>query len=785
MAPFTHHGDYAVVSFFDDVTWPTIVDLVDSVDTLIESYHYTEIELQISSCGGLTDALAYFLDACPRWSSHGLRLRTRAFANAESAAAVMLSVGHDRTVEPSTLLVYHQSRLHASGPITAQTTAEMSIRLLQFDERMIGCLVDRAMQIPTGEVSCDAEATAADAPVLAALTSGLKLSGQTADLTDGAAVQLVARLADRAVRARDAQALGDLYRAIFAVALPISPALARTLRLVDHIGYRPPSVVPPPDPCGLTIPEWAGLYPPCGVVPRASLTRHTLVVGETGSGKTASAILPVVAALARAPRARIAGALIVDPKGELGPVLRALAPERLYPFNTAGDAVLDLMSRSRASLDADLEAGRWRSAATRILRRAASFVPSSPAHVLDDHPLGDANSEFFNREGTDLALHIVAFLLLVTRPHAPPPTEWLAEGTPECRWFQALLAQARGRPGSQGLNVLALAAWALGSALMQPAPGSPSATSSDDPFDVHIVSGSSTHWLFAQVARRARKIWGGGPGDAPEVLDRILGYWTPIFAIAPQFAGSWGVARGLCSDFAHDALASTLYFGCEPGYAKAHSAGRVLHLPGLVGRGASGSLVLFQPSNTGSDDLLGVALKASFFEAVLADPDRRRGGPDLPLAAYISDEFHRFVTSDRVHGEQSYLDRSRSFGGFCVLACQSQSSLEHALTHGGGGAKRNEAAVSILWTNCATKLIFRTTDQLMVQRVHDLSPHRPNLAGVTRVRPVSTLRPGECYALLADGRFERRQLTPFSLDALSPGVRRPDVKMGAHPDSQP
>ena len=55
MAPFTHHGDYAVVSFFDDVTWPTIVDLVDSVDTLLKSYHYTEIELQISSCGGLAD----------------------------------------------------------------------------------------------------------------------------------------------------------------------------------------------------------------------------------------------------------------------------------------------------------------------------------------------------------------------------------------------------------------------------------------------------------------------------------------------------------------------------------------------------------------------------------------------------------------------------------------------------------------------------------------------------------------------------------------------------------
>ena len=39
------------------------------------------------------------------------------------------------------------------------------------------------------------------------------------------------------------------------------------------------------------------------------------------------------------------------------------------------------------------------------------------------------------------------------------------------------------------------------------------------------------------------------------------------------------------------------------------------------------------------------------------------------------------------------------------------------------------------------------------------------------VVPVSTLATGECYALLADGRFERRQLQGFALPATAPAAR--------------
>ena len=80
----------------------------------------------------------------------------------------------------------------------------------------------------------------------------------------------------------------------------------------------------------------------------------------------------------------------------------------------------------------------------------------------------------------------------------------------------------------------------------------------------------------------------------------------------------------------------------------------------------------------------------------------------------------------------------------------------------GGNREQNEAAVEVLWNNAASKLVFRTTDEHTAKRMEALSPHRPGMAGVVRVRPPATLAPGEAYAVLADGRFERHQLTAFA-----------------------
>ena len=75
------------------------------------------------------------------------------------------------------------------------------------------------------------------------------------------------------------------------------------------------------------------------------------------------------------------------------------------------------------------------------------------------------------------------------------------------------------------------------------------------------------------------------------------------------------------------------------------------------------------------------------------------------------------------------------------------------------------AAVSMPLTNTATKLVFRSTDPKTMEPLHALCPQHPGLDAVTRVRPVTTLAPGECYALLPDGRFERRRLDPFEAGA--------------------
>ena len=168
-------------------------------------------------------------------------------------------------------------------------------------------------------------------------------------------------------------------------------------------------------------------------------------------------------------------------------------------------------------------------------------------------------------------------------------------------------------------------------------------------------------------------------------------------------------------------------------------------------------------------------LKALFFEAVLADPARAPGTAvhPLPLAVYVADEAHRYITSDR-HGEQSFLDVGRAFGAACVLACQSVASLDHALAHGAGTRVQNDAAVAVLWNNTATKLFFRSTDEATAERLERLAPVRGGLVPVTRVRPLSALAPGECYAVLCDGRFERARLEGYGLGrTAAPEPRRP------------
>ena len=772
MIPYRHCGDHAVVLFREELTWEATVDLVDTVDLLVDMYFYDRIELVLVSNGGLAAAFDHYWAARRRWRARDVRIVTRAVSHAHSAAALMLSLGDERIAGPSAQLLYHPVRIVAQGAVTASGSAQIHADLSRLEAEHVRWLVERALYGAPARPPLVAEAEPWDEAVLASLVSRLLPADARAPRSLRGLVQCLARHVRRAVRGRDHAALGALYRALFALDSQISAKLALTLRLVDRVGGAVSDAARASRAPWLAVPEWRSLFPDHGEVDRALLVRHLLALGETGSGKSASVILPAVRALAGAPPERISASIVIDPKHEIGPLLERLVPERLERLNPR-DAGLTLMGGPHWSIDAALANGRWLAAATTILIRAVSFVPTSPARVLVGHEMTGANAEFFDREGTEFLLTVLAFVLMMMDSRAPAPEEWLEDDAAALAWVRDLLERARGAREARGPNLFALSAIALQGALVEP-PSDDSASWPvlDDagatyeprsrlvlPFEEAPAPPRREPppppkgWLFGRIARHASRVW--RTGEARDLLDRVLHYWEPMVVIERQYAGVLATARAACSDMAEPHVATTLYAGCEPG---ARGAG--FDFAGAVSPDAGGRVLLLQPARDGQDTVVTKVLKALVFEALFADPVRRHGAPDLPLLGYVCDEFHHFATSDPVHGEATFLDACRSHGVCCVLACQSVSSLEHAFAHGGASEVGNHAAVSILWNNTSTKFIFRTGDPRTVARLEDLCPYRPGFAPVTQVRPLSTLAPGECYASLADGRFERRQLAP-------------------------
>ena len=661
---FAHAHDHAVVSLNGDLDWDTAFSLVNTIDTMVKTYFYTTIEMVVSSPGGNTQALHYCLARLDRLANERVRLRARVLSFAGSAAAILVSSGDERLVEPGALLAWHGAQIRNEQQADARATAALASALTAADDRLIDRLVSRALATAKSERPAH-RAERSDRWVLELLAEALRGKGETkVPKKIGRLARAVGSAVDRAVRDADRKALSNVYRRLFELDATVSAHLGATLRLVDRVGAAPAEKTVRPSVGGLVVPEWRVLYAPDGTVPRDVLTRHTLVLGKTGS-----CILPVVAAMAGAPRERLGAALIIDPKRELAQVLHRMAPERLHHV-TVDNAVLKVMAGPRWSLDGDLGESRWLSAARRILCRVASFVPSTPAHVLMDHEVTNANTEFFNREGTSLAMTLLAFLLMLLDGRTPPPATWLQGDVEAFTWAEDLVERAR---APDGPNALALLAWVLDGPLM-------SSPSSRRGILFSVEEGEATHappdeWLFTRLARAALEHVCTKPGEGRDLCGRIVDYWTPMVEVDRQYAGVRATAASVCSDFASPPVARTLYFGCEPGYRAARE---------------------------------------------------------------------------------------------------------------GGSYEQNRGAVEIRWNNTASKLVFRSTDPEVADRVSELSPYRPGLPGVVRVRPVSTLAPGECYASLADGRFERRQLGHYRAEAPDEaGGRARPSPPGANRDPPP
>ncbi len=261
-----------------------------------------------------------------------------------------------------------------------------------------------------------------------------------------------------------------------------------------------------------------------------------------------------------------------------------------------------------------------------------------------------------------------------------------------------------------------------------------------------------------------------------EGLSEVSTHYVSILAVAQQAFG----------DFAAPAPAWTLFFGIEPYWKRlaGERSSRIVDFAAAVDADEGRIVWVIQPKlGAERETIVAKAMKAAFFESVIGN-EARAAGIKKPLIVYAADEFHRFVTAGDSHGEQSFLDTCRSFNASCALSSQSIASIEHALAGMGGDYVQNEAAVSVMLNNVGTKLFFRTTDEGTIGRIRTLCPTRPGRPAVVDVRPPSTLSPGECYAALPDGRFERRQLAPCypgkaGADAGSDQEARPPKGAGA------
>ena len=717
-----------IIHFSGPLEDENCIELVDRIRVLRDDLFFSEVQLRIASPGGQLSALKYVAESVHELQAGGMKIATHAITKVGSAAAVMLSLGDVRTAHRKSLLLYHTGRVPGvDGTLTARSAKFLATALHTADDEIIALLADRAALAPAPDADTPVELFAlGDWPVIGRLSLGNARNPKTTL---------------RRFRKRVADAFKDpstrlrkLYSDFCAQDSPVSPYLALELGLIDGVGDGNPTTQERSavkDEGGLVVPEWESLYSG-GWVPRAALTRHTLILGESGGGKTVSGVLPILSAVVRE-GGPVSCALVIDPKWDLFPIARGLAgADCSVHLLRAGVDSVNIMAGSR-SVAEHVSNGQWMTAAQKILARTASFS-DSPARIFAGKRASSARNAFWESEGARLAQCVLALTLLISRNGR---LARLHSNT------AALRCESRGKLADFGkfagllgddtetppMNVVALAHRAL------------------NEFFVAPRNSSYPAWDVIDALRKEET------DDDTDAIHNEVSYWDGVREAVNHYSGALGEARVCLAAFADPAPAKSLFFGVEPVEATVDFAPDVEADTVSAGR----SIYVYQPALGGKDALIAKALKGTFFEAILASAARRERGGTMPLVCYIADEFHHFITSDSEHGEQSFLDTCRSFGTACVLATQSDASVKHALALAGEPAP--DTAIRILMTNTATKLVFRSTEEGVRKLVDGLCPGNGPYR-VTALRPPSTLRPGECYASLPDGRFERRQLTP-------------------------
>lgn len=446
------------------------------------------------------------------------------------------------------------------------------------------------------------------------------------------------------------------------------------------------------------IPEWDALNQ--GEISPSVLSRHVFIIGETGSGKSKSAVIPLLRGLesyrgdATKPILP-ASILLIDPKNELA---ATLSPERQAELAAITFGEPSPRVRLFEGLDP------MRATYDEVSGRLHGWLipPASTQH--------SANSEYFERAARTLFDQLLEADLFLYQRHGLKGLETF--------WEAVDTGAAAAKCGIKGQFLLRPAQY----------------------FRSHhdIVASRSGDGKESAFGLYCKLL------EAFEAPPSLLAGLQGLVALATETYTS--VMGGVTNK--HRVLINP-QLEAHVNLSPFHELEGDLHVRDCL---ASGRVVCYRPSDASdAANAIGRTLKSLFFLHSFTREDLER-----PFV-YICDEFQRFITNDPVSGEQSFLDRCRAYRGICVLATQSEAAIRYALAVD-GDSKRDEAAIDILLNNTGTKLFFRSTDQLTKHRLLDLLPSPHNGPHIIQVRPPVTLSPGECYYLQADGSWGRGQV---------------------------
>ena len=179
----------------------------------------------------------------------------------------------------------------------------------------------------------------------------------------------------------------------------------------------------------------------------------------------------------------------------------------------------------------------------------------------------------------------------------------------------------------------------------------------------------------------------------------------------------------------------------------------VIEQSGQIGRWLDEGKTLVVTPETGVlvDEFVMRFIKQAAFKHMLTRANK------LAPMAYVADEFQNYISSDIDTGEQNFLDRCRSYRVSCVLATQSIAALKERVLR--QEARAGDSALMSMMNNLNNRLIFATKDPdtvSLLKRWIEM-PSSLSQSHVVENFPPAALSTGQCY-WLRDAQWSRSQV---------------------------